>query len=39
MTKDLAICIHGTQGATEDTYLNTHDFLCAIESKLQFLMK
>ncbi|VDM18878.1 unnamed protein product [Wuchereria bancrofti] len=39
MTKDLAICIHGTQNATQATYLNTQDFLHAVESKLQFLMK
>uniref|UniRef100_A0A0R3RTZ8 Isocitrate dehydrogenase [NADP] n=1 Tax=Elaeophora elaphi TaxID=1147741 RepID=A0A0R3RTZ8_9BILA len=39
MTKDLAICIHGTQGATQDTYLNTQDFLHAVDCKLQHLMK
>ncbi|VDN82419.1 unnamed protein product [Brugia pahangi] len=39
MTKDLAICIHGTQNATQASYLNTQDFLHAVESKLQFLMK
>ncbi|VDK80252.1 unnamed protein product [Litomosoides sigmodontis] len=39
MTKDLAVCIHGTQGATQSTYLTTQDFLHAVDSKLQFLMK
>lgn len=39
MTKDLAVCIHGIQGATQSTYLTTQDFLHAVDSKLQFLMK
>ncbi|KAM3721145.1 Isocitrate dehydrogenase [Dirofilaria immitis] len=39
MTKDLAICIHGRQNATQATYLNTEDFLHAVDSKLQCLAK
>ncbi|VDM94923.1 unnamed protein product [Thelazia callipaeda] len=39
MTKDLAICIHGQKGATPSTYLNTEDFLSAVDNKLQLLMK
>lgn len=39
MTKDLAVCVHGTQNVTEGTYLNTHDFLLTVENKLQNLMK
>ncbi|VDN17023.1 unnamed protein product [Gongylonema pulchrum] len=38
MTKDLAICIYGQKGATAEKYLNTQDFLDAIDSKLQSLM-
>uniref|UniRef100_A0A8R1U2Z1 Isocitrate dehydrogenase [NADP] n=1 Tax=Onchocerca volvulus TaxID=6282 RepID=A0A8R1U2Z1_ONCVO len=37
MTKDLAICIYGKENATEATYLNTQDFLHAVNSKLQCL--
>ena len=33
MTKDLAICIHGT-AATRDTYLNTEEFFEALVRKL-----
>lgn len=33
MTKDLAICVHGSK-ATPDTYLNTMDFLDAIRDTL-----
>jgi len=33
MTKDLAICIHGS-GVTRDAYLNTNEFLDAIDSEL-----
>lgn len=34
MTKDLAICIHGSD-ASRDSYLNTQDFLKAIEDNLR----
>ncbi len=34
MTKDLAVCIHGDK-VTADKYLNTEDFLEAINSELQ----
>jgi len=34
MTKDLAICIHGAS-AGRDTYLNTEEFLSAIEDELK----
>jgi isocitrate dehydrogenase len=30
MTKDLAICVHGTTGVTPDQYLNTEPFMDAI---------
>jgi isocitrate dehydrogenase len=34
MTKDLAVCIHGNK-VTKDQYLNTEDFLAAIDENLQ----
>ena len=34
MTKDLAVCIHGNKVA-KDQYLNTEDFLAAIDENLQ----
>lgn len=34
MTKDLAVCIHGSK-VTPDQYLNTQDFLAAIDAGLQ----
>uniref|UniRef100_A0A158R6B0 Isocitrate dehydrogenase [NADP] n=1 Tax=Syphacia muris TaxID=451379 RepID=A0A158R6B0_9BILA len=39
MTKDLAICIYGVQGATPDKYLYTEDFLKAVEDKMKFLIQ
>ncbi|CAB3399930.1 unnamed protein product [Caenorhabditis bovis] len=40
MTKDLSICVHGPKkGSEKGAYLNTQDFLLAIESKLNQLMK
>uniref|UniRef100_A0AC35TNV5 Isocitrate dehydrogenase [NADP] n=1 Tax=Rhabditophanes sp. KR3021 TaxID=114890 RepID=A0AC35TNV5_9BILA len=38
MTKDLAICIHGSAGAKEGTYLYTEDFLSAIDNKFRQMM-
>ena len=35
MTKDLAGCIHGLQNVKEDMYLNTEDFMLAIQEQLQ----
>lgn len=34
MTKDLAVCIHGNK-VTQDQYLNTEDFLDALDKNLQ----
>jgi len=34
MTKDLAVCIHGNK-VTKDQYLNTEDFLAAIDENLR----
>ena len=34
MTKDLAICIHGSS-ADRSTYLNTEEFLAEIENRLR----
>jgi len=34
MTKDLAICVHGTNNVARDTYLNTFEFLDAIADNL-----
>jgi len=34
MTKDLAVCIHGN-GVSKDQYLNTEDFLAAIDENLR----
>ncbi len=34
MTKDLAICVHGSE-ASRDTYLNTQEFLAEIETGLR----
>jgi len=38
MTKDLAICIHGS-GVTRDAYLNTNEFLDAIDAELAKRLK
>lgn len=38
MTKDLAVCIHGNKVA-KDYYLNTEDFLAAIDENLQARLK
>lgn len=35
MTKDLAICVHGSvAAATEDTYVTTEGFIDAVATKL-----
>ncbi len=34
MTKDLAVCIHGNK-VSQDQYLNTEDFLDALDKNLQ----
>lgn len=39
MTKDLAGCIHGIKNVKPGMYLNTLDFLSAIDEQFQFLMK
>jgi isocitrate dehydrogenase len=35
MTKDLAICVHGTTKVTPDQYLNTEAFMEAISATFQ----
>jgi isocitrate dehydrogenase len=35
MTKDLAVCIHGNKVTLGEHYLNTQDFLAAIDANLQ----
>ena len=35
MTKDLAICIYGNKVTLGEHYLNTEDFLSAIDANLQ----
>ncbi|HRN49323.1 MAG TPA: NADP-dependent isocitrate dehydrogenase, partial [Niabella sp.] len=35
MTKDLAVCIHGNKVKLGEDYLNTEDFLAAIDENLQ----
>jgi len=35
MTKDLAICIHGAKGVKEGMYLNTEDFMLAVEAEMK----
>jgi len=35
MTKDLAICVHGTTKVTPDQYLNTEKFMEAIAATFQ----
>jgi isocitrate dehydrogenase len=35
MTKDLAVCIHGNKVTLGEHYLNTQDFLDAIDSNLK----
>ena len=35
MTKDLAICVAGTNNVTPDTYLNTIDFIKAVNKNLK----
>ena len=35
MTKDLAVCIHGTQVKHGEHYVYTEEFLDAIDSNLQ----
>ncbi len=37
MTKDLAICVHGTTAVKPDQYLNTMEFLEAIAKRLEQL--
>ncbi|KAK7602521.1 hypothetical protein V9T40_008110 [Parthenolecanium corni] len=39
MTKDLAICIHGTSKLTESMYLNTDDFILAVKQILERKLK
>ncbi|TPP57491.1 Isocitrate dehydrogenase [NADP] [Fasciola gigantica] len=39
MTKDLAICIHGTQNVKPEHYLTTMDFLDAIAAQLKTKLK
>lgn len=39
MTKDLAICIHGSDKLQEDMYLNTEDFLEAISDQVSHMMQ
>mgnify|MGYP000848938105 CR=1 FL=1 len=34
MTKDLAICIHGTNSVPRNTYLNTLDYIKAVNKRL-----
>ena len=34
MTKDLAICVHGTNNVPKDSYLNTIDFIKAVRKRL-----
>lgn len=34
MTKDLAICIHGTNNVPKTSYLNTLDFIKAVNKRL-----
>ena len=34
MTKDLAICVHNTNNVPRNTYLNTHDFIKAVNKRL-----
>lgn len=35
MTKDLALCIHGSRNLKDSMYLNTQDFLEAISEQLE----
>lgn len=39
MTKDLAGCIHGIRNVKPEHYLNTNDFLSAVDETFQALMK
>lgn len=39
MTKDLAICIHGSSKLTESMYLNTDDFMLAVKQHLEQKLK
>jgi isocitrate dehydrogenase len=34
MTKDLAICIHGTNNVPRSSYLNTLDYIKAVNKRL-----
>jgi isocitrate dehydrogenase len=34
MTKDLAICVHNTNNVPRNTYLNTGDFIKAVNKRL-----
>jgi isocitrate dehydrogenase len=34
MTKDLSICVHGTNNVPRNTYLNTLDFIKAVNKRL-----
>lgn len=39
MTKDLAICIHGMTGVKESMYLNTQDFMTAVQQRLDHKLR
>lgn len=39
MTKDLAICIHGMANVKESMYLNTQDFMTAVQERLDHKLK
>jgi isocitrate dehydrogenase len=39
MTKDLAVCIHGNKVKLGEHYLNTEDFLSALDSNLKMALK
>lgn len=39
MTKDLAICIHGMANVKESMYLNTEDFMTAVQKRLDYKLK
>lgn len=34
MTKDLAICVHNTNNVPRSSYLNTQDFIKAVNKRL-----
>ncbi|KAK3926711.1 Isocitrate dehydrogenase [NADP], mitochondrial [Frankliniella fusca] len=39
MTKDLAICIHGMANVKESMYLNTQDFMTAVQQRLDHKLR